>query len=604
MKTRKLIALLMTLALCIGMLAGCGPTEASVSAQASASAETSAVPEEVSEPAPAADPEPEAMPEEVSSALPEESIDTQSDEADTSVPGTVAIAVLDAGKIDQSCTLPLAEQEISLSYWCSTNFGPNASISSWNEHLGLRYAQEQTGVTLEIYECNMTVEKEQFSLMLASNDLCDILIGFESQYSAGADNAIEEDLVINLLDYIEYAPVYGQLLEADPAWRAEQETEGGNIIAFKTLYTNFSWIGQSIAIRGDWLTDLGMDIPTTYDEYFDVLSAFKSEYDPSYTLNIGSSLGNSWFEGGYGIAVSAAGSASTNDFYVEDGIVHSGYTSDRFYNYLTMLHDWYDAGLISSDYVTIGNLEFFEADYSALIAAGEFGCVLGAGGLLGSYAAASDDEDFEFVPSYQPRLSNDPTLCYLTPATYTGSNYAPSVATQCDNIELTMAFLDYFYTEEGVELANYGIKGESFDYDANGEPQLSELITGAGDVSAALTPYKVNISTISDPNAQTRAMMTEAACEIMQFWTEDQTALIEQNNNAYYPSGVTLTAEELEEATTILADISTYVSESVPKFIMGTMSLDEWDSYCQAINDMGLEDVVAIYQASYDRYMA
>lgn len=600
MKLRKLFAILMTLALCIGMLSGCGSAGSSASAQASASVETASAPEEVTEPTSVPAPEPEISSEEVSSVLPEE----LAPEEDDAVPGTAAIAALEAGEIDQSCTLPLTEEETTLSYWCSTNFGPNATISSWNEHLGLSYAQEQTGVKLEIHECNMTVEREQFSLMLASNDLCDILVGFETQYTAGADNAIEEDLVINLLDYMEYAPVYGQLLETDPAWRNELETEGGNIISFKTLYTNFSWIGQSIAIRGDWLRELDMEVPTTYDEYFDVLSAFKSNFDPTYTLNIGSALGNSWFEGGYGIAVSAAGSASTNDFYVENGTVYSGYTSDRFHDYLAMLHDWYEAGLISNDYVTIGNLEFFEADYASLIAAGEFGCVMGAGGLLGMYASFSNDEDFEFIPSYQPRLSQDSTLCYLTPATYTGSNFAPSIALQCENIELAMAFLDYFYTEEGVELANYGIEGESFDYDENGEPQLSELITDAGDVSAALTPYKVNISTISDPNAQTRAMMTESACEIMQFWTEDQTGLIEQGNNAYYPANVTLTAEELEDATTILTDIATYVSESVPKFIMGTMSLGEWDAYCQAINDMGMEDVVAIYQASYDRYMA
>lgn len=361
---------------------------------------------------------------------------------------------------------------------------------------------------------------------------------------------------------------------------------------------------MSIALRGDWLKDLDMGLPTTYDEYFEVLSAFKRDYDPDYCLNIGSALGNSWFEGGFGVAVSAGGSASTNDFYVENGVVHDGYTSERFHDYLTMLHDWYDAGLIASDYVSVGDLEFFENGYTALISSGEFGCVLGAGGLLGSYAAMSDDEDFEFVPSYQPRTAEDPTLCYLTPTTYTGTNFAPSIAQQCENIELAMAFLDYFYTDEGVELANYGIEGESFVYAEDGSAQFTDLITGGGDVSAALTPYKVNIATISDPNAHTRAMMTESACEIMQFWTADQTELIEQGNNAYYPSDVSLTAEEMEKISFALADIATYVSEAVPKFIMGTTSLDEWDSYCQDIRDMDIETVVEIYQASYDRYVA
>lgn len=592
MKLRKMLALFVVLAMFMGLAAGCGntPTEPE-EAQTSAETEIETAPEQEETPAEAETTAEEPPAEE---ALPQEDFD---------VAGTKAIEALNSGGIDLSCSLPLAENA-ALSYWCSTNFGARAGISSWNDHLGLQLAQEMTGVDLDIHECNMTVQTEQFNLMLASNELTDIIVDFENMYTSGADNAIEEDLVIDLLDYIDYAPVYSQLLDADPQWKADQDTMDGHIISFKTLYTKFSWIGQSIAIRGDWLKELELEVPVTYEEYFDVLSAFKNNYDPTYTLNIGSALGNSWFQGGYGIAVSAAGSASTNDLYVENGTVCSGYTSQRFCDYLTMLNQWYEAGLISSDYVTVGNLEFFEADYASLIAAGEFGCVMGAGGLLGSYAAYSSDPDFEFVPGYQPRLDAESTLCYLTPSTYTGTNFAPSVTTQCEDIPLAMAFLDFFYTETGVELANYGIKGESFDYDENGEPQLSEAITGAGDVSAALTPYKVNISTISDPNAQTRAMMTPTACDIMQFWTEDQTALMEQGNNAYYPSGVTLTAEELEIVTPILADIATYVSETVPKFIMGTMSLEEWDTYCGIILDMGIEDVVEVYQAGYDRYMA
>lgn len=597
MKHKKLLALLAVLSLCVSILAGCETNRSDISTPAQEVSEPAAEQVEAVEEAPV---EPDA----VLGPVEEPAFGESEAAVASAIPGTAAIEALNSGKIDQSCQLPLTDQEATISYWCSTNFGGNVPISSWTEHYGLNYAQEKTGVKLDIYECNMTVETERFNIMIASNELCDIMVNFESQYSSGVDSAIEEGLVVNLLDYMDFAPVYGQLLEVDPDWCSSLLSENGNLISFKTLYTKSSWIGQSIAIRGDWLEELGMDVPTTYDEYFDVLSAFKTTYDPDYCLNIGSALGNSWFEGGYGISVSASGNASTGDFYIENGTVYAGYTSDRFLNYVTMLHQWHDAGLISDDYVTIGNLEFFENDYASLIAAGEFGCVLGAGGLLGSYAALSDDENFEFVPGYLPRQAQDPTLCYLTPTSYTGTNYAPSITTSCSNIELAMAFLDYFYTEEGVELANFGIEGESFTYNESGEAQLSEAITGSGDVSAALTPYKVNISTISDPNAQTRAMMTETACNIMQFWTEDQTGLMDQGNNAYYPSDVSLTAKELEKATSVMADISTYVSEAIPKFILGSTSLDEWDTYCETINAMGIDTVVEIYQAGYDRYIA
>lgn len=289
--------------------------------------------------------------------------------------------------------------------------------------------------------------------------------------------------------------------------------------------------------------------------------------------------------------------------YVENKTVYSGFTSERFRDYLTMLHEWHDAGLISDDYVTIGDLEFFENDYAALIAAGEFGCVNGAGGLLDSYAAFSDDPDFRFDAGYLPRNNDDDTLCYLSPSSLINSDYCPSISTSCHNIELAMAFLDYFYTEEGSMLSAFGVEGESFVYDENGNPTLTEVITSAADTQGALMAYKVNLNSISDPNQNFRVTTTESAQAKMEFWTNDQAEIAAKGNNAYYPSEVNLTAEELEEASGLLADISTYVSEMVPGFIIGTKSMDEFDDYVAALEDMGIEDVVSIYQAGYDRYI-
>lgn len=592
-------ALLLALCILLSLLAGCSSTgetsaaSASTAGTASAAQEAAAPEPIVKEPTSQTDPGPAASGEAPASKSSETVI----------VPGEKAVAALDAGEIDRSCDLPLSAEGDILSYWCPTNFGASSGINSYNDHYGLRLAQEQTGVTLDISECNMTVAAEQFSLMVASDSLCDITVGFESYYTSGADNALDEDLIIDLADYLDSAPIYKQLLKADPDWYESLKTDDGHLPSFYTLYTDYAWIRESVAVRGDWLEELGLNLPMTYDDYFEVLSAFKSSYDPSYCLNIGSTLGSSWFESGYGISVSASGSSTSGDFYVEDGTVYSGYTSERFRDYLTMLHEWYEAGLVSSDYVTIGNLEFFENDYAALISSGEFGCVNGAGGLLESYAAYSDDPNFSFVPSYSPRLTDDSTLCCLTESTLTNSDYGPSISAKCENPELAMAFLDYFYTEDGEMLSVYGVEGESWEYDENGRPQLTELITSAGDFSGALMAYKTSLPTISNPQDSFRIMTSDSACEIMQFWTDDQNELMSHGGNAKYPSDATLTAKEAEEAANLLADIATYVSEAVPGFIMGTKSLEEFDVYCADLEGMDLKTVVAIYQAAYDRYI-
>ena len=50
-------------------------------------------------------------------------------------------------------------------------------------------------------------------------------------------------------------------------------------------------------------------------------------------------------------------------------------------------------------------------------------------------------------------------------------------------------------------------------------------------------------------------------------------------------------------------EIETYTNEMVDKFIMGVEPLDKFDDYVKQVENMGLADVLAVYQAAYDRYM-
>lgn len=54
----------------------------------------------------------------------------------------------------------------------------------------------------------------------------------------------------------------------------------------------------------------------------------------------------------------------------------------------------------------------------------------------------------------------------------------------------------------------------------------------------------------------------------------------------------------------IFSDIDTYMDETVSKFVVGDLSLNQFDSFVQQLKDMGIEDCIAIEQAAYDRYLA
>ena len=73
--------------------------------------------------------------------------------------------------------------------------------------------------------------------------------------------------------------------------------------------------------------------------------------------------------------------------------------------------------------------------------------------------------------------------------------------------------------------------------------------------------------------------------------------------NYYYPT-VTHTEEEADLIATTYSDIETFVQEGLMRFILGTDSMDNWDSFTEQIRGLGIDEVIAAKQAAYDRFMS
>ena len=59
-------------------------------------------------------------------------------------------------------------------------------------------------------------------------------------------------------------------------------------------------------------------------------------------------------------------------------------------------------------------------------------------------------------------------------------------------------------------------------------------------------------------------------------------------------------SETTTENANIMSEIKTYVAEQFNKYVMGIESMDTFDQFQQQLKDMGIETVLANYQASYD----
>ena len=170
----------------------------------------------------------------------------------------------------------------------------------------------------------------------------------------------------------------------------------------------------------------------------------------------------------------------------------------------------------------------------------------------------------------------------------------------CENIELACRWGDWWYTEEGSLLANYGVEGVSFDYDENGTSRLNETVTAAPEgMRDALLIYCSNntICCVIDPKAVSSGY-EEVDVVAPEMWDKGM-------DDAYViPSTVSLSAEENTEAMNIYSDIQTYCMGSIAKFITGDQSLDTFDTFVETIKSMNIQGFLDIYQGAYDRAMA
>ena len=186
----------------------------------------------------------------------------------------------------------------------------------------------------------------------ASGDYDDIINDALNYYDT-ADQACEDGIAMNILDYEECVPNFMSILEEIPEVKADLLTLEGRVLNFPNLQLPLEEVATGgFLIRQDWLDALGMDIPQTYDEMHDVMAAFQSEYGATDPYVMPYQVLSPWgmMAGGFGITATA----NANNFYLnlENDTVELATISDAYYDYLSMFRDWYDEGIINPDFTS------------------------------------------------------------------------------------------------------------------------------------------------------------------------------------------------------------------------------------------------------------
>ena len=575
MKEKKRPISILTIVLIISILfAGCGngtanpvSTSAEEIQESQSASEASAQPETPGPIATVAEPgEAEA------SDLPEESVTTEE-------MGTV--------------TYPLSDETVTLTaYWVFQGF---LSIFGVNpetvpELPMFRETEKATNVHLDLTLVSSESFATSLSLLWAAGDYYDLITAADSVYPNGIDSAVEEEILLDIAPYLEeYAPDYLSLLNQYPDFRTELTSDAGRIIAF-SAYQDYADGGN--VIRMDYLEGLGMDIPETTEDLLEVLRGFKSEYQLKSPLLCDKSMYMLGIWPAYGIP--APGSDGALSWFVKDGEVLCAQTSDEYKEALTWLNQCYSEGLLTDEFLNM-NVAMENA-----IIANDTGFLWALSSALDPVVKAQNGD-----PNYRLEAIPDITL-HAGDTTdvggLTGGRGASSISisAQTEYPEICVSYLNYFFTEEGRILTCFGVEGETFEYAEDGSKQFTDFIMQNPDglpSTIAMAVYTGFVGTPQLISKESRLAVFSSPEEIasLDIWASKRT-----NDAVYYGK---LNTEETETFNSLMGDLNTHAESERLKFVTGSRSLDEYETYVNELEGMGIDTVNALKAAAYDRYL-
>lgn len=611
---KKLLALLLVLSVICTVLTGCGGAQTSSAPAGSSAQETAgAAPEAPSEkteaPAPAApgSSEESAAPEE---AEPETMDFTESNAAMDFTGFQEMLKTL-------TTELPVVDQPETLTYF----FGYESSVLNYlpggelQNHQIWSALEDLTGVHVEMTIVDSSTATDKLNLMLASGDFTDLMN--MSSYTSGVDAAYEQEIILDLGDQLEAnMPNYWTIIHSDQKLLGEVQDSGKFLAIYpiKDEVANPQDMGPFV--RMDWLEDLNMEVPTTYDELTKVLEAFKSEKNCAEPMSLYNtvSMNDGLLMGGFGsmaeLSTNGLSGNALNGYYQEDGHVIYGATADGTRKFLSWLHMLYEKGLIDFENMQNRMINPFGELTAVACAQGDTGYMFSNQPFGGNYSvmAASDygDPGCNWWPVQDVGETAGQEIPFFEEVTLV-DNIATilCVSTQCENVETALKFLDYGYSYAGSLLYNFGYqKGsgheiESWDFNAEGRPEFDPAVFeqfGATAIGSSVLATKDLGGVIVDTRLAFEFGDRENAC--FDAWkTNKRPANI-------LGSATQFTAEEGQEAAGIYSDILTHVSTSVLQFINGDLDVDDdsvWKGYVSEIEAMDLGRLTEIVQTAYDR---
>ena len=450
---------------------------------------------------------------------------------------------------------------------------------------------EQENIDLNHVE----MEDGVFLQMIVDQDLPDITYLNANMY--GNDYG-PKGAFINILEYLDQMPNLKAALKANPESVEHFLAENGALYHIPVLQgettTSYAFI-----YREDIFKKHNLTFPTTRDEFLNTLRELKKLYPNSYPFVLrqmeGNMQGFMYLCMSFGTQLALTGATQTvMDYDHETESWYYGPTSDGMKDMVSFLAQLYKEGLLHKSTITLTSAQWTQ-----------------------SFAMGDDKEGVSFIgwdkmdripaqlQAAGQALNPDFKLVAGAPiqfnelgeaATYadSASSYNFLVASSCENLDQTLAYIDWLYSDEGMITTNWGKEGETFEYDENGKPRWLPALLEEKDPQFTRG--------LAVPSSYGRRDVDA----YMQLQTEDHVKDIElARSYQTLPPRPTLTYTPDEQTIydTYWMPLHDYARGELQKFIIGERDLATWDTYVKTVESdtYMFDQLMKIHETAYQR---
>ena len=543
----------------------------------------------------------------------------------------LVVALVLGSSISALAWEPQAENDEDLSaYKLCDNFGDitlrvavtdHASISSWDDNEFIKWLEEVTNVNFEFELLPYESRAEKLGLLLNSGEYPDIFLSCGMTDAMVSRFGVDEGLFLPLNDLIdEYGNFINKIFDTYEGSRDLITQLDGNIYSLPTVNecyhctmpTKF-WINQT------WLDNLGLEMPTTLDELYNVLVAFRDQdpngngeadeiplagdYQDGWYTNPEMFIMNAFTYYNLDLDKTTTSSAVAFGMYLEDGTVVTPFAKEEFKEGVE-----YMAKLVSEGLIYEGSFTQDLAALTNICESGRLGASSGGYILFANLGGEAYQQYRACTPVVGP--NGNQSIVSFDYDSVGGNGFVISADTkypvECFKIG------DLLYSYAATMRSYYGVYGEQWtdagadDVGINGEHAKYKLLVPWQEsepqkycILQMTNSYRDAAFRLGEPSDPSVDLYSAAGLETLLYQVTHEYEPYKDSSKEIPP--LKFTDQENSDMSIIKTNLSNTIKEGMFAFFTGTKSVEaDYDAWLAELEAQGLSTLVGYYQAAYD----